>query len=57
MSSDLSTIYDKRKSFYGKAKVDSIGKSLVLWSYDTIVCEIKGSEAIVKFIILFMFSV
>ena len=46
---ELETIYDSRKSFYGKAHVkiesDKIGHKYVsyytLFSYDTFICEVK----------------
>jgi len=34
------SVYDCRKSFYGKAKVFKCGKTIVLRSYDTMVCAI-----------------
>jgi len=41
---DLDCRYDKRISFYGKAKVDWEGRTQVLYSYRTRVCEIEGDE-------------
>lgn len=46
---DLSTRYDSRASFYGKARVqhDDDGESLHLWSYTTLVATITGDKAYV----------
>ena len=43
----LQTIYDDRKSFYGKAQTETIGTQLVLWSYDTKVSYIENGKAFV----------
>ena len=41
---ELSTRYDARKSFYGKALVEDNGKELILYSYLKKVCYIIGNE-------------
>ena len=41
---ELSTYYDARKSFYGKALVEDNGKELILYSYLKKVCYIIGNE-------------
>ena len=42
---DLTTRYDSRKSFYGKAKVLTLDNGTIqLLSYDTIVGEIRGGK-------------
>ena len=41
---ELSTYYDTRKSFYGKALVEDNGKELILYSYLKKVCYIIGDE-------------
>lgn len=42
---DLTTYYDARASFYGKAKVDVDGNSKTLYSYGTEICRISDSTA------------
>lgn len=32
---ELTPVYDKRKSFYGKAHIESTRRGVTLWSYDT----------------------
>lgn len=44
MKSYLMPQYDARKSFYGKAKVET-GETTKLYSYDTLVAEIKEGKA------------
>ena len=41
---ELSTRYDTRKSFYGKALVEDNGKELILYSYLKKVCYIIDNE-------------
>lgn len=38
--------YDSHKSFYGKAKVEDLGKEKILYSYDTLVASIIGDTFI-----------
>ncbi len=46
MITELRTVYDPRKSFYGKARVEfKEDGTRVLWSYDTAVAQIKDSKA------------
>lgn len=46
---ELSTRYDARQSFYGKAHVTvDVEGDLILTSYDTDVAVIKGNKAVVK---------
>lgn len=42
---DLTTYYDARSSFYGKAKVNDDGKTKTLYSYDTEICRISDGTA------------
>lgn len=39
--------YDSRKSFYGKAKIEFSGDTAKLYSYGTLVAEIKGNIPVV----------
>lgn len=32
---ELTPVYDRRKSFYGKARIESTRRGVTLWSYDT----------------------
>ena len=43
---DLTVTYGGRKSFYGKAKVYTDGKTQILYSYNTPVCQIKNGKFI-----------
>ena len=43
MNYELTTQYDSRKSFYGKAQVINTRDSNLLYSYNTLVAEIDGS--------------
>lgn len=45
MITELKPVYDLRKSFYGKARVEIGEGSLILWSYKTAVAEIRNGEA------------
>lgn len=40
---ELKNIYENRKSFYGKAKVEEIKEGKILYSYGTKVCEIRNN--------------
>jgi len=44
---DLEVRYDSRKSFYGKARVETDGNNKKLYSYNTLVAEIKDGTPIV----------
>ena len=44
----LENIFDSRKSFYGKAMVNTEGTKATLYSYDTKVCEIDIADNTVK---------
>jgi hypothetical protein len=44
---NLNPRYDSRKSFYGKAKVETDGGTQKLYSYGTLVAEIEGGKATV----------
>ncbi len=48
MKTELKAVYDSRKSFYGKAQVEQEGDSIKLYSYNTLVCEIKQGKAQIK---------
>lgn len=43
---DLQVTFDSRSSFYGKAKVKTVGRVKTLISYDTEVAEIKGGRLV-----------
>lgn len=43
----LNTRFDSRQSFYGKAKVIDEGKNKKLYSYGTLVAEIKNNKPII----------
>lgn len=45
---DLSTNYDSRASFYGKARVEERDGVKLLWSYTTNVATIKNGKAYVR---------
>ena len=46
---DLVPVYDRRKSFYGKAKVVVMESGeIILQSYDTFVARIKDGEATIN---------
>ncbi len=45
MEYELTTRYDSRNSFYGKARVRSEGNELILKSYSTDVAYIKNGKA------------
>ena len=47
MKQVLETIYDKRNSFYNKAMIEHKGNILKLYSYNTLVAEIKENKAFV----------
>lgn len=40
MTTELTTNYDSRKSFYGKARVEANYPTVRLWSYETCVAEL-----------------
>lgn len=40
----LDTVYDSRKSFYGKATVEIWGDKVTLYSYNTAIVEIDGDD-------------
>ena len=46
MITELKCFYDKRKSFYNKAFVETNGNNKKLYSYDTLVAEIKDNKFI-----------
>ena len=48
MLTELQTRYDGRKSFYKKAMVERNGNDLKLYSYNTLVAEIKDNKAILR---------
>ena len=44
---ELTTKYDTRNSFYGKAKVEDKGNNVfVLWSYKTLVAEVNDGHPV-----------
>lgn len=45
---ELNTVYDSRKSFYGKAKVEETETAKHLISYSTKVASIEGDKATVN---------
>ena len=47
MLTELHPQYDSRKSFYKKAMVESVDGGFKLYSYNTLVAEIKDNKAIV----------
>ena len=48
MKKQLKTIYDKAISFYGKAETEKTKNSIILYSYNTKVAEIKGNKVILN---------
>lgn len=48
MKKQLKPIYDKAISFYGKAETERTSDSIVLYSYNTKVAEIKGDKVILN---------
>lgn len=40
----LDTVYDSRKSFYGKATVEMTEDGITLYSYDTAIVEVNGDN-------------
>ena len=48
MKKQLKTIYDKAISFYGKAETETTKNSIILYSYNTKVAEIKGNKVILN---------
>lgn len=47
METELSTNYDSRASFYGKARVRTEGDRMTLISYCTEVCYIENGKAVI----------
>lgn len=47
MIRELNPVYDSRKSFYKKAHVITEGDVIHLQSYNTIVCTIEGTRAVI----------
>ena len=47
MLTELMVRYDSRKSFYKKAMIEINGHDLKLYSYNTLVAEIKDNKAII----------
>lgn len=45
---ELTTHYDSRKSFYGKAKVEEQGHIIILWSYETQVLKYDEEQGFLK---------
>lgn len=46
---ELKAIFDSRKEFYGKARVETLLTRINLWSYDSLVAYvIKGTKQVVE---------
>ncbi len=48
MKKQLKPIYDNAISFYGKAETETTKNSIILYSYNTKVAEIKGDKVILN---------
>ena len=48
MLTELHPYYDSRQSFYKKAMVESVDGGFKLYSYNTLVAEIKDNKAILR---------
>ena len=48
MLTELQPQYDSRKSFYKKAMVESVEGGFKLYSYNTLVAEIKDNKAMLR---------
>ena len=48
MRTELTPMYDTRKSFYNKAVIEAVGNELNLYSYNTLVARIVKSANIVE---------